>query len=64
MQTMHTEPHWSLHAQMTGSLQNCLACSMFPAPRALPTSTLAAVENPNGNWGENKKNESFVTNLS
>lgn len=38
-----------LHAQTMGTLQDSLACSMFPAPRAFPTRTLAAAANPKGN---------------
>ena len=43
---------WFLHAQTMGTLQDSLACSMFPAPRAFPTRTLAAAENPRGNCGK------------
>lgn len=41
--------HWFLHAQMMGTLQDSFACFVFPAPRAFPTHTLAATENPSGN---------------
>lgn len=40
-----------LHAQTMGTLQDSLACSTFPAPRAFPTRTLAAAVNPRGNCG-------------
>lgn len=33
------------------TLHDSLACSVFPAPRAFPTRTLAAADNPNGNYG-------------
>lgn len=42
-----------LLAQTMGTLQDSLACWMFPAPRAFPTRTLAAAENPKGNCGKN-----------
>lgn len=44
--------HWFSHEQMMGTLHDSLACSMFPAPRAFPTRTLAAAENPNGDYGK------------
>lgn len=37
-----------IHVQMKETLLDNLACSVFPAPRAFPTRTLAATEKPNG----------------
>lgn len=41
-----------LHEQTMGTLHDSLASSIFPAPRAFPTRTLAAAENPRGNCEE------------
>lgn len=35
---------------MTLTLHDSLALSVSPAPRAFPTRTLAAADNPNGNY--------------
>lgn len=43
--------HLFLRVQMMEILQDDVACSTFPAPRAVPTRTLAAIPNPIGNCG-------------
>lgn len=68
-----TEHHWSvpnvpaawihlfLHAQVTETLQDAVAFSMFPAPRAFPTPTLAAAANPFGTCGVERDTKYYVS---
>lgn len=50
-------------AQRTTVTLECRACSAFPAPRALPTRTLAATPKPRGSWEETITNHKISGGL-